>query len=72
MAQLMTLEETANYLRVTKKTIYRLLRRGVIPATKIGHQWRFDKAAIGEWLHQSSVGAKAPFFSTRKEREELA
>lgn len=59
MTQLMTLQEMADYLRVTKKTIYRLLRRGKIPATKVGHQWRFDKTAIDEWLQRDSVGAKA-------------
>jgi excisionase family DNA binding protein len=51
---LMTLEELANYLRVTKKTIYRLLERGRIPARKVGHQWRFDKASIDTWLRESS------------------
>jgi len=58
MTELITVEETAEYLRVTKKTIYRLLRRGAIPATKVGQQWRFDKAAIDEWLQQKSVGVK--------------
>ena len=59
MAELMTVEEVARYLRVTKKTIYRLLKRGSIPAIKVGHQWRFEKTKIDEWLHQSSVGTKA-------------
>ena len=59
MAELMTVVEVASYLRVTKKTIYRLLRRGEIPAAKVGRQWRFDKAAIDEWLRQKSVGTKA-------------
>ena len=59
MTELMTLEEVAAYLRVTKKTIYRLLKQGKIPATKVSHQWRFEKARIDKWLHQNSVGAKA-------------
>ena len=59
MTELMTVPEVADYLRVTKKTIYRLLWQGSIPATKIGHQWRFDRASIDEWLHQNSVGVKA-------------
>jgi excisionase family DNA binding protein len=59
MTELMTVEEVADYLRVTKKTIYRLLTQDKIPATKVGHQWRFDKAAIDEWLKRSSVGTKA-------------
>ncbi len=59
MTELMTLREVAAYLRVTKKTIYRLLRQDNIPATKVGHQWRFDMPSIDEWLNRSSVGAKA-------------
>ncbi len=61
MIELMTVQEVAYYLRVTKKTIYRLLEHGVIPATKVGHQWRFDRALINEWLQRKSVGAKASF-----------
>ncbi len=53
MTKLLTLEEVASYLRVTKKTIYRLLEKKDIPAKKVGHQWRFNKASINEWLGQS-------------------
>ena len=59
MAQLMTVKEVADYLRVTEKTIYRLLERRIISATRIGHQWRFDRTLIDEWLQRSSVGVKA-------------
>ncbi len=59
MTELMTLQEVARYLRVTEKTIYRLLKRSGIPATKVGHQWRFDKTSIDEWLQRKSVGAEA-------------
>jgi len=59
MTELMTLKEVAAYLRVTKKTIYRLLKRDSIPATKISRQWRFNKALIDEWLHQNSDETKA-------------
>ena len=51
----MTLEEVANYLLVTKKTIYRLLERHRIPAVRVGHQWRFDEASIDDWLRQNST-----------------
>jgi excisionase family DNA binding protein len=59
MAKLMTVSEVADYLRVTKKTIYRLLMRGKIPATKVGNQWRFAQGAIDRWLQRNSVVAKA-------------
>ena len=56
MTDLMTLEEVAKYLRVTKKTIYRFLERGLIPATKIGRQWRFDRDSIDVWVRRNSSG----------------
>jgi len=59
MAELMVVKEVGDYLRVTEKTVYRLLKRGNIPATKIGHQWRFNKNSIDEWLNRGSVKAKA-------------
>jgi len=59
MAKLMTVSEVADYLRVTKKTIYRLLMRGKIPATKVGNQWRFAQRSIDGWLQRNSVKAKA-------------
>ena len=59
MTELMTVQELADYLRVTEKTIYRLLKRGKIPATKVGRQWRFKKTVIDEWLQRNPAGAKA-------------
>jgi excisionase family DNA binding protein len=59
MAKLMTVEEAADYLRVGKKTIYRLLKQGKIPATRVGQQWRFNKASIDEWLHQKPAEIEA-------------
>ena len=58
MTELMTVEEVARYLRVTAKTVYRLLKRGRIPAVKVGRQWRFEQGSIDEWLHQSSGGTE--------------
>ena len=59
MSELMTLPELAQYLRFTRKTVYGLLKKGSIPAIKIGRKWRFDKDSIDEWLHRSMQGAKS-------------
>jgi len=56
---LLTLEEMAAYLRVTEKTVYRLLEKKEIPATRVGRQWRFDQQAIDNWLRQNSNGTAA-------------
>jgi len=59
MPELMTMEELEQYLRFTRKTIYRLLKQGDIPAVKIGNKWRFDKAVIDRWLHHNMQGVRA-------------
>ena len=59
MTDLMTVEEVALYLRITEKTVYRLLKKDGIPATKVGHQWRFEKSTIDNWLQRQSTGARA-------------
>ena len=55
MAELMTVEEVSRYLKVTEKTIYRLLDHGALPAVKVGRQWRFEKSSIDRWLRSSTT-----------------
>jgi excisionase family DNA binding protein len=54
MSTLMTVQEIADYLRVNTKTVFRLLEKGKIPATRVGHLWRFDKSSIDAWLRTYS------------------
>ncbi len=46
LVEIMTLEEVANYLKVTTRTIYRMLDENQIPAFKIRGTWRFRKDEI--------------------------
>ncbi|MBI3306603.1 MAG: helix-turn-helix domain-containing protein [Candidatus Omnitrophica bacterium] len=48
--QIMTPKEAAKYLGFHLVTIYRLLKKRDIPATKIGGQWRFKKDVLDAWL----------------------
>lgn len=50
---LMTIDEVATYLKVSKETIYKLAQQSKIPASKIGNQWRFRKETIDIWLDES-------------------
>jgi excisionase family DNA binding protein len=59
MAKLMTIKELEHYLRFTRKTIYKLLNKGSIPAVKIGNKWRFDKELIDNWLRHGMEGIKS-------------
>lgn len=47
--EVMTLEEVAEHLRCHPSTIYRLLKKGAIPAFKLGSDWRFNKDSIEAW-----------------------
>lgn len=45
-----SLEETAEYLGVTKDTIRNWIKKGNIPAHKIGRLWKFKFSEIDEWV----------------------
>ncbi len=47
---ILTLEEVANYLRLSTDTIERQAAQGQIPGRRIEDTWRFLKAAIDDWL----------------------
>jgi excisionase family DNA binding protein len=40
---LMTVNEVASYLKVHPATIYRLLKRGALPAFRVGFDWRLKR-----------------------------
>ncbi len=53
MDALMTIEEVASYLRLSKDTVYRMAQAGKIPASKVGQQWRFRREDVDEWLERN-------------------
>ena len=44
------LEETAEYLGVTKDTIRNWIKKTDIPAHKIGRFWKFKFSEVDEWV----------------------
>lgn len=42
----LTAAELADRLKVTRRTIYRLVKEDRIPKTRIGGQWRFDWSQV--------------------------
>ncbi len=44
--ELLTVEETAKYLKMSPQVIRRWLREKKLPGVKIGKEWRIDKADI--------------------------
>ncbi|MCX5712023.1 MAG: helix-turn-helix domain-containing protein [Candidatus Omnitrophica bacterium] len=52
---LMTMEDLADYLKVSRRTIYEWLKGNKIPAVKLIGQWRFKKDKIDAWLEHRSL-----------------
>lgn len=46
----MTLQETSRFLRVSSKTIVRLVKEGKLPARKVGNTVRFSRTALIRWF----------------------
>jgi len=58
MANVLTVREVSDYLRVHPATIYRLLKLHQIPAFKVGSDWRFNLESLDRWCLGSEKGAK--------------
>lgn len=46
MEELLTVEEAAAKLKLATATVYRMVRRGDIPAIKIGKVWRISSKRL--------------------------
>ena len=47
---ILTVKETAEFLRVPRSTVYKLAQGGLMPAQKVGRHWRFHRPAIIRWI----------------------
>jgi excisionase family DNA binding protein len=55
--QLLTLKEAAEYLRMHKGSLYRLLESGKtdIPAIKLGGKWLFNLESLNKYLTEKEM-----------------
>jgi len=67
--QILTVRETAAYLRVHPGTIYRLAKRSSLPAFKVGSDWRFASDILDRWLQEQSASGKGLPRSPRVKRK---
>jgi len=58
LTELLTTKEIAKYLKLRQETVLRKVRKGEIPAIKLGGRFRFDKEQIDEWLRHKSTSKK--------------
>lgn len=51
--EFLTVDEAAERLKVNKVTIYRMARKGQIPAVKFGKVWRISSVKLSELFNKS-------------------
>ena len=53
--RLITLEEAAEVLQISKRTLLRMIQKKEVPAFKVGGQWRIRESQFRKWieLHDS-------------------
>ena len=52
-SSVLTIDELAEYLKISKSTLYKLAQKKSIPGQKVGKHWRFHRDAVDEWLRQT-------------------
>ena len=48
--EILTIEEAAEYLRMGKRSIYKLAKAGEIPCKKVLNKYRFLKEELRKWV----------------------
>ena len=51
MEDILTVQEVAQYLKVSQMTVWRWCKKGKIKAFKAGRSWRIPRSAIEQLLH---------------------
>jgi excisionase family DNA binding protein len=54
----MTIKQVAEYLKVSPRSVYKLVKEGTIPTFKIMNMWRFERSKIDRWINEKSEGVK--------------
>jgi excisionase family DNA binding protein len=57
--RLLTLDEAAALLQVSKRTLHRMIKTNELPAFKVGGQWRLRETQLRQWVeHRESGGTE--------------
>jgi PTS system nitrogen regulatory IIA component len=62
MHEIMTIDEVAEYIRVSERTVYDWAQKGELPGGKLGTTWRFKRDEIEKWVNDrlSKAAGQSP------------
>lgn len=58
--EMLSLDEAAQFLNISKPTLYRLLGQGAVKGLKAGKQWRFRRADLRAYMEREPLTVAAP------------
>jgi excisionase family DNA binding protein len=58
--RVLTLKDAAELLKCHPSTLYRLAKRGTIPAFRLGGTWRFAESHLIEWMRDQTKALAKP------------
>jgi excisionase family DNA binding protein len=67
--EILTIEQVAEYLQLHPQVVYRHVRAGTLPASRIGRTIRFKKSVLDQWLESGawkSAGRFMRFLETSR------
>ncbi len=50
--EILTVSEAASFLRIGKRSLYKLVKEGKVPGKKVLNKWRFEKECLREWVRE--------------------
>ncbi len=56
--EIMTVNEVAEFLKISTVTTYRLVQEGKISAFKVGRSWRVKRTDLNEFIEQQKQGER--------------
>jgi PTS system nitrogen regulatory IIA component len=59
----LSVQDSAQLLSVSEKTIYRWVKQGKLPAYRVNEQYRFNRAELLEWATSQRVKVSADIFN---------
>jgi len=54
MEKLLTTQEVADYLGLTRRTIYTFIQEGTLRAVKVGREWRIKESELEAFISRGS------------------
>ncbi len=64
----MTIGQAAEYLQLSRETLYKYAQSGRVPTRKVGRHWRFSRSVLDDWMNNrlSSISESGASFASAR------